>query len=408
MKRRQVLLGLAASGLVGCAAPPRSDRTVLWQGINPPSNRQVFLDLVDRFNQSQSEVWVEARYAGQPDQQVPKILAAVVGETVPDLLWYAPALTGRLVELKALRPLDDLWQNSPRRPEVLPALESTMVWGDRHWSVPFAVNTVALYYRPSLLQAAGVSALPRTWSELVTVAKTLSQGDRRGILLPLGKGEFAVFLWTAFLWSTGAYLVDEQGRPTLNTEGAIRALQLWQDLVQSGAALLSQPERGYEEGDFLTGRVALQISGSWALGFMTRQGIDFGVTPLPYDRQPATSLGGENLFLFRSTPEREAAAWQFIEFVLGEDFQLEWAIATGYLPVNQKAIAHPRYQAYLATQPAMAVFLEQMNVGNSRPLAPFYPQLSAALGRAIESVLLQRQTPAQALAIAQRTVEALL
>jgi len=406
MKRRQVLLGLAASGVMGCSVPPRPDRTVLWQGINPPSNRQVFLDLVDRFNQSQSEVLVEARYAGQPDQQVPKILAAVVGETAPDLLWYAPALTGRLVELNALRPLDDFWQAS--RPDVLPALDSTMVWGDRRWSVPFAVNTVALYYRPSLLPAAGVQELPRTWPELVTVARQLSGGDRRGIFLPLGKGEFAVFLWTAFLWSTGARLVDAQGQPTLHTEGAVRALQLWQDLVRQESALLSQPERGYEEGDFLAGRVALQISGSWALGFMARQGVDFAVMPLPYDRQPATSLGGENLFLFRSTPEREAAAWKFVEFVLGEDFQTEWAIATGYLPVNQRAIASPRYRQYLATQPAMGVFLEQMNVGNSRPLAPFYPRLSAALGRAIESVLLQRQTPDRALAIAQRTVEALV
>ncbi|HAN46903.1 MAG TPA: ABC transporter substrate-binding protein [Cyanobacteria bacterium UBA8156] len=406
MKRRQVVLGLAASGVMGCSAPVRVDRTVLWQGINPPSNRQVFLDLVDRFNQSQSEVWVEARYAGQPDQQGPKILAAVVGETVPDLLWYAPALTGRLVELNALRPLDDFWRDS--RPDVLPALDSTTIWGDRRWSVPFAVNTVALYHRPSLLEAAGIQTLPRTWPELLTVAKTLSQGDRRGIFLPLGKGEFAVFLWTAFLGSTGGRLVDVQGRPTLHTEGAVRALQLWQDLVAQGSALLSQPERGYEEGDFLAGRVALQISGSWALGFIARQGVDFGVMPLPYDRQPATSLGGENLFLFRSTPAREEAAWKFVEFVLSEPFQTEWAIATGYLPVNRKAIASPRYRQYLASQPAMGVFLEQMNVGNSRPLAPFYPRLSAALGRAIESVLLQRQTPDQALAIAQRTVSALV
>lgn len=69
--------------------------------------------LVDRFNARHPQIHVQALYVGQPDQQLPKILAAVVGNAAPDLLWYNPTITGQFVDLGALRPLDDWWQTSP-------------------------------------------------------------------------------------------------------------------------------------------------------------------------------------------------------------------------------------------------------------------------------------------------------
>ncbi len=49
----------------------------LWQGVNPPPNRDVLQKLVDKFNQTHPNIQVESLYIGQQDQQMPKILAAV-------------------------------------------------------------------------------------------------------------------------------------------------------------------------------------------------------------------------------------------------------------------------------------------------------------------------------------------
>ncbi len=383
----------------------------LWQGINPPTNREVLQKLVDKFNRSQNDIFVESIYAGQSDQQIPKILSAVVGNAAPDLLWYASTLTGRLVELNALRPLDDLLAKSPLRDRIDPALLPTMQWRDRTWSVPFATNNIGIFYRPSLFKAAGIEKLPQTWAELREVTQKLtidkdSDGriDQRGIFLPLGKGEFAVFIWTPFLWSAGGELIKDN-RPQLATPEAQRALQLWQDLIKNDSAVLSQPERGYEEDNFVSGKVAMQISGSWALRYMTQKKIDFDVMPIPQDRYPATTIGGENLFLFKSTPEKEAAAWKFAEFVIGEEFQTEWAKQTGYLPINLDSQRSSAYAKYIAQHPAIKIFLKQMQVAKSRPLSPDYPRISESVGRAIEATLLQKKTPADALADAQRNLD---
>jgi multiple sugar transport system substrate-binding protein len=109
----------------GCASPNASQlplKLTLWQGINPPPNREIFQKLVDRFNQSHSNIQVESLYIGQPDQQMPKILASVVGDAPPDLLWFNPTLTGQLIELNAIRPLDEWLAQSPVKDEIDPAL----------------------------------------------------------------------------------------------------------------------------------------------------------------------------------------------------------------------------------------------------------------------------------------------
>lgn len=398
--------------LFSCSSAPKDNKlhVTLWQGINPPTNREVLQRLVDKFNRSQNEIFVESIYAGQPDQQIPKILAAVVGEAAPDLLWFNPTLTGRLVELGAVRPLDDLLATSTLGQEIDPSLLPTMQLNNRTWSIPFATNNIGVFYRPSLFEAAGIKELPQTWDEFCRAAKQLTidkDGDKRidqhGIFLPLGKGEFTVFIWSPFLWSAGGDLDGD--RPQLNTPEARDALQLWLDLIRSDSAILSQPERGYEEDNFVSGKVAMQISGSWALRFMTQKGIDFGVMPIPRDRFAATTIGGENLFLFKTTPARETAAWKFAEFVMGEEFQTAWATQTGYLPTNLKAQRSQAYAEYIAKQPAAEIFLNQISAGRTRPLSADYPRISESIGRAIEATLLQKSSPTEALAKAQRSLE---
>lgn len=389
----------------------------LWQGVNPPANREVLRSLVDHFNRTHPQIQVESLYVGQPDQQLPKILAAVVGNAAPDLLWFNPILTGQLVELDAIRPLDEWLATSPLREQIDPALFETMQFRNHAWSVPFGTNNVGLFYRPELFEAAGITQLPQTWDELRQVAHTLTRDtdgdgriDQHGLLLGLGKGEFTVFTWLPFLWSAGGEVAPADpitGQSSLNIvqPGQIAALQLWRDLIQDGSAILSQPERGFELDQFLTGKVAMQLSGPWTLGQLRQTGVKFGVLPIPAAQQPATALGGENLFVFKTSPERERAALAFAEYVISEEFQTEWACQTGYLPVNLKSRQSPTYRDFVAQQPSLEVFLKQMAVARSRPLFPGYTRVSENLGRALEATVLGRSSPLEALQASQRRLD---
>lgn len=416
-----LLVGILA--LVGCQGilpSVKKDKVIhltLWQGVNPPPNREVLQKLVDKFNRSHSNIQVESLYIGQQDQQTPKILAAVVGNAPPDLLWYNPTIAGQLVELGAILPLDEMLDKSPIKAEIDPALYTSMKYNGKIWSVPFATNNVGIFYRPSLFKAAGITELPRTWQEFRQVAKKLTrdtnddgQTDQYGMFLPLGKGEFTVFTWLPFMWSGGSELVsaDSQNAAAVNlqdNQGAIAALQFWRDLIKDGSAILSAPERGYETDDFLAGKVAMQLNGPWILGQFQATGVDFDVFPIPVMQEPATVIGGENLFFFKTTPKRETAAFEFVEYALSEEFQTELALGTGYLPVNLKSRQSSKYQEFVQKIPQIKVFLDQAKYGRSRPIFPGYNRISDSVGRAIESVLLGKSLPADSLKVTQQRLD---
>src|SRR4028118_2391821 len=76
----------------------------LWHGINPPPNRDVFQTLTDKFNQTHPNIQIKPLYIGQPDQQLPKILIAIVGNAPTDLVWISAILSGKVADLTKTAP----------------------------------------------------------------------------------------------------------------------------------------------------------------------------------------------------------------------------------------------------------------------------------------------------------------
>lgn len=398
--------------LYGCQTSTPTNNQVttvtLWHGVNPPPNRDIFQKLVDKFNQDHPDIYIESIYAGQLEQQIPKVLTAVVGNVPPDILMFNTQITGQLVELDAIRPLEDWLNQLPVKSEILPNCFGEMELNGHLWSVPLFIGDVGLFYRKDLFQEAGITKLPQTWEELRQVAKKLTidrNGDRRpdqyGLLMPLGKGEWTVFNWFPFLFSSGGTIVSDN-RPNLVNKEAIEALQFWQNLIKDGSTKFSAPERGFEEDDFIAGRVAMQLTGPWTM--IMKSKADFGVMPIPANRQPATVLGSGNFFVMKTTPEREQAALKFLEYVISEPFQTEWSIGSGFLPANLKTAQTEAYQQLIKEKPAMQVFLEQLSVAGSRPIIYGYSRLSESLGRAIEATMLG-ESPETALKKAQARLD---
>lgn len=377
----------------------------LWQSINPPVNRDVFERLVEKFNQKYSNIQVESIYA----EGLPKVLTAVVGNASPDILSFYPQLTGQFVELDAIVPLEEWFDQLPWKSEIIPNTLEELKLEGHLWSIPLSTSNLAIFYRPTLFEAAGIKEPPKTWEELRQVAKKLTidkNGDKRpeqhGILLPLGKGEWTVFSWFPFLLSAGGEIVTN-GYPNLTNAGAITALKFWEDLIKDGSAILSSPERGYEEDNFLAGRVAMQITGPWT--YITKSNVDYQIFPIPANVEKATVIGGGNLYVMKTEPERQKAALKFLEFVISEEFQTEWAIGTGFLPVNINSVQSAAYQQFLNSKPWLKVFVDQMPVARARPIIAGYNRLSNSLGRAIESTLLGKSSAEQALKKAQARLE---
>ena len=412
---RRLALVVVGGLLLGCSSARSKDGTVavtFWHGMESGVNNEVLEAKIAEFERRHPRIHIDAQVYGAADQLGPKLDAAVAGQTPPDLLWWAPAFFPRYAEAGVLRSLDDLIAQDPdfHRDDVYGFLWELGSYGGHVYATPFSVNNLAVYYNKKMFEEAGIGAVPRDWDELRASARKLTRGKVRGFQIPIGTSEWTVWTWQCFLWQGGGEVLSPDGtKAAFNTAAGVRALDFWRGLMAEGSASFSETDAGYKTDDFLAGRVAMMINGPWNYPLLQSQrAVAVGVFALPGGERLATNAGGESLFLFRSQPEREQAAWEFMKFVMSADFQVDWALRSGYLPVSRSAAASPAYQAVLEANPFMRVFNDQMGVGRVRPSIPQYPALSATLGKYLEAGLYGRYSSKDALDRAAAEVDALL
>ncbi len=401
--------------LCACSGTARSDGRVVvtfWHGMESGVNNQVLQAKLDEFNRTHPSIYIDAQVYGAADQLGPKLDAAVAGRTPPDLLWWAPAFFPKYAEAGALKSIDEFiaQDQSFSKGDIYDFLWEMGSFDGRTYVTPFSANNLGVYYNKQLFTQAGIRELPATWDQFKAASRQLTRDGAHGFQVPIGSSEWTVWTWQCFLWQAGGELLTpDHHAAAFNSPAGVAALDYWKSQMSDGAAVFSETDAGYKTDDFLAGRVAMTINGPWNYPLLKRQsGVEVGAFPMPRQERAATNIGGESLFLFKSKPERERAAWEFMKYVMSPDFQVDWAIETGYLPVSKSAAASKKYQVFLQANPFMRVFSEQMPSGKTRPSIPQYPALSATLGKYLEAALYGKYSSQQALDMAAAEVNELL
>ncbi|MGM0568985.1 MAG: ABC transporter substrate-binding protein [Elusimicrobiota bacterium] len=419
-KKTTALLLLLFFAIIGSGCQKQDDeRTVIrfWHGIESPENNRLLQKKVDTFEKRNPDIRIELQNIGAQDRAMPRIMTAMSADRQPELLWFAPVYTGRIAASGKLRPAETFFKSdesfSPG--DIYEGLLDSGKYNGKIYTVPFETNCLAVYYNKDHFASAGIEQYPKTWEELRSAAEKLSlqsdkdkEPERYGMLIPLGTQEWTVWSWQTFLWQAGGQILDEsEKKPRFHLEEGIQALNFWIDMVhKDNSAVLSEPNAGYKIEPFLAEEVSMMINGPWNYPLLKDQEeLNYGSFPLPKNKKQATNIGGENVFIFKSSPEKEAASWKFAKFIMSEEFQVEWAIQTGYLPVNKTAAESQRYEEFLDENPFIRTFVESMEFGKSRPAVEEYSRLSDRMGRALEKALHLREPPSEALKKAAEEAE---
>jgi multiple sugar transport system substrate-binding protein len=216
---------------------------------------------------------------------------------------------------------------------------------------------------------------------------------------PTGEGitwQFQVWLWAA----GGEFLNGDNTAAAFNTPEGLNALTYVSDMLQGNG---SQPGPWGLFGDQ---KACMQLDGSWLFGYRKDAPFQWGIAPVPAPAGGATAsnVGGEHIFMFDATPNKEAA-WKFIKYLTSTEVQLEWDKVTGFLPVRQSVAENADYLTWInETEPRMLPFVEGMASAHARPATPKYFSVSDAFSREIQKALLGEATPADALAAAEAAV----
>jgi ABC-type glycerol-3-phosphate transport system substrate-binding protein len=273
-------------------------------------------------------------------------------------------------------------------------------------------NNTAMWVNVDAFEKAGVpvpSQNPEetwTWEEFATAMQKVTEANpgMKGFLVTINTGwDF----WTFHSWYAAAG-GDVSDVPVLNSEAAIKAVQLQRDLLANGYATTTPT--GWDAAPWYAQQVAVMANGPWNFpNLSTFTDFKFTVVPYPRDVRPAANLGGDQLFIAKTpTAAHEACAFAFAEYVLSDDFQIAFQKQSGNLPVTLSAAASQEYQAHLAKYPFMAGFVNGTPYGVARMPIPLFNEIANLFTPAWDAVMVNDADVTQTFNALQQEVDSIL
>ncbi len=322
-----------------------------------------------------------------------------------DVIWVAEfARAGWLRDLSHLLP-------ASQHDEFFRGPIEAVTWDSRIYALPWFMDAGVLYYRKDLL-ARYKLAPPKTWDQLADASRHIAGRERVYGFVWQGKQyEGLVCNTLEYMWSNGGHVLRD-GRVVLDSPNNRKALAFQRDLIASGvtpefvSTLTEEPAREI----FGRGKAVFLRNWPYAWQLFEQPGSavrgKVGVSALPHftGGESAATLGGWQLGVNRHTKHPQAAE-QLVRFLASRAAQRQLALAYGYNP--------PRRALYqddelLAAQPFLGELRAVYEHARPRPVTPRYVRLSQVLQSEFSAALAGLKSPTQALADAQRQIEATL
>ena len=211
--------------------------------------------------------------------------------------------------------------------------------------------------------------------------------------------------YTAVSEGFGGGMIGSDGQPTLTAAGNLAALEF---MVRSLKEGISNPRSTEMIEDnvlatFVAGNAAFGLN--WTYMFAgakdpekSKIGDDVGITWIPgsADIKSATVNGGMSLMI-TSGSKYPDQAWSYILYLSSKDVQKKYA--KNALPIWKSLFEDP---SVVATSPeVVAASKVQYDYIKNRPQVPYYGELSTELQKDIQSALLGKMSPEDALKAAQ-------
>ena len=226
------------------------------------------------------------------------------------------------------------------------------------YTMPFSKSTEVLYYNKTFFDANGIS-VPTTWDELEAVCAKIKEIDPESI--PLGYDSEANWFITMceqygsdYTSATGDHFLFDNDQ----NKAFIKRFREW---YQKGYLTTQTLYGSYTSGLFTaqTGVKSYMSIGSSAGATHQRPAagtdgtypFEVGIATVPQvDAAKAKVISqGPSVCIFKkNNPQEVVASWLFVKYLTTTvEFQAEFSMASGYVPVLKSVAENPTYAAFL-------------------------------------------------------------
>ncbi|HWK68226.1 MAG TPA: sugar ABC transporter substrate-binding protein [Rhizobiaceae bacterium] len=345
----------------------------------------------------------------------PKLATAFASGQGPDIFIISPGDFLRYYNGGVLQDLTPHIDEAARADFPESVIANRMVDG-KIYGLPMEVEPMAMYYSVKAFEEAGLNEndVPKTWDELLEVAKRLTTPERYGVLFQTAPGYYQNFTWYPFLWQGGGEFQTAEGKSAFDSPATVQALKFWQDAINLGVAPRQVLGNGANDAaaNLASGYCAIQNVGIWAISQLKGKDFPYGVFRLP---TPANgkyvTVGGGWAFVANAKGKNPDAAAEFCAWALGSSEQGSVDRVATWC-TEGKSDMPPRNSALKAREAAFSEgmigkFAKEIHPGTrAEPRVP--PEVYKIISDAIQQTQLGGADPQATAAAASKQLDAFL
>ena len=382
MKRKFLLTGLVLSVLILLTACSAGEKTAL-NPKNPVSitlwhyyvgdNKIALETAVDSFNKSvgsEKGVVVNAVAKGSVAELEKAVTDAAKGvinaEAMPDLFSSYPDKALEIDELGKLCDLNDYFTETETALYIKEFLNDGQFDGERLLILPIVKSTELLYVNETAWNefavATGIDANKlNTWEGVYAAAQAYYQWTDAQTPETVGDGKSLMGVDSVANYviignkQLGVEVIDGQNQQVVLDRAAMKKIF---DTYYGGISLGYFNAVGkFRSDDIKAGDLAAYVGSSsgaayfptWIEKDNTQQPIDFQALSYPvFDGgSPYAIQQGAGMSVANSTPEKQEGAVVFLKWFTSEAENIDFAMTTGYLPVQSGAYENSEFKASL-------------------------------------------------------------
>ncbi len=244
-----------------------------------------------------------------------------------------------------LQPLDKRISATPdyQPDDFFPSLTDITKVDGQTYGVPFYNYALGYIYNTADLSAAALP-VPTDLDALVKTSQQLTTPDRRGIAMQPQRGYKIFEEWANWLFAAGGSIYGPDGKPSLDTPQAARALDAYIETYRT-AAPPNSLSWAFDEAfrSVSSGQSATMISYNWNLPALNKPGGSagplagkFALAPIPGGK---SVLGSWSWAIPRNSSSSDAA-WAFASWITSPEIDAE-RVAAGGAVIRESSLTNP-------------------------------------------------------------------
>ncbi|KUI27853.1 ABC transporter substrate-binding protein [Mycobacterium sp. IS-1742] len=336
----------SSSGLGDIPTDTKATVRVLMENV---PDTDIVQGMIGRFNEKYPDVAVQVETMTFDQMRDRLVSSFQSAEPAYDLIVVDNPWMDDFAAAGFLEPLNDrISSTSDYRPDdFFPSLTDITDVDGTTYGVPFYNYALGYIYNTRDLQSANLQA-PTDLDALVTTSQRLKAGDRAGIAMQPQRGYKIFEEWANWLFAAGGSIYDQDGKPTLNTEQAARALDAYIETYRT-AAPANSLSWGFDEAfrSVSGGNAASMIGYNWNLpalndpaGASGERAGQFALAPIPGGK---SALGSWSWAIPANSAAPDAA-WAFASWITSPAVDAE-RVAAGGAVIRQSSLTDPKVLA---------------------------------------------------------------